>query len=536
VADRYLLESGAPDGYQLEDASGVILLEVPPAASQRFEFWRPLAIVALGLLAVEDYGQPNNQLLHAHRGTSAHGLVPHAYSQLVLVEAEQDARRTDHSQRLLYGKTAAAAPTAGAPWYLWVPPERQLDPEDDARRPDHDNLHLYRVGYQTVGQQQPILNWKSKWPGEDEPYDVKTARPDLHLYRTGFQTVGQSYRIWPKPASAWQDIEPDATREPADLTPFRNTTPAVVTGGAPWYLWAPPIQRLDPEEDARRADHSWLHRYRVGFQTVGQPFQIWLGPQKRLEAEEYTAPQPSAFALTRVTQATATPGQPWYMWPAAKADQTIEPDAQRADQTLLHRYRVGYQTVGQSWAYWIKPQARVEAEEYTVPGPASLAPYRAITIQAQPGQPWFMWPAAKADQSIEPNPVVTNHALALYPFRPHDAVEPPVVVFIDTHDGEPKRRRDSKRWDDDRKQTLRQAIAPTPAPMAAPIEAIPSLYVAKPPEDALTSYNSIDEELVLLVAALEERALEDLLDGLSRIIRSVRPSDLRSRGRRRNRR
>jgi hypothetical protein len=27
MADRYLLESGAPDGYQLEDGSGVLLLD-----------------------------------------------------------------------------------------------------------------------------------------------------------------------------------------------------------------------------------------------------------------------------------------------------------------------------------------------------------------------------------------------------------------------------------------------------------------------------------------------------------------------------
>lgn len=27
MADHYLLESGAPDGYQLEDGSGVLLLE-----------------------------------------------------------------------------------------------------------------------------------------------------------------------------------------------------------------------------------------------------------------------------------------------------------------------------------------------------------------------------------------------------------------------------------------------------------------------------------------------------------------------------
>jgi hypothetical protein len=31
MADRYLLESGAPDGYLLEDGTGVLLLEVVAA-------------------------------------------------------------------------------------------------------------------------------------------------------------------------------------------------------------------------------------------------------------------------------------------------------------------------------------------------------------------------------------------------------------------------------------------------------------------------------------------------------------------------
>lgn len=33
MADRYLLESGAPDGYLLEDGSGVLLLEQSAGAS-----------------------------------------------------------------------------------------------------------------------------------------------------------------------------------------------------------------------------------------------------------------------------------------------------------------------------------------------------------------------------------------------------------------------------------------------------------------------------------------------------------------------
>ena len=35
MADRLLLESSAVDGYQLEDASGVILLETVPASTNQ---------------------------------------------------------------------------------------------------------------------------------------------------------------------------------------------------------------------------------------------------------------------------------------------------------------------------------------------------------------------------------------------------------------------------------------------------------------------------------------------------------------------
>lgn len=38
MADRYLLESGAPDGYLLEDGSGVLLLEVPGVDDQFYTF------------------------------------------------------------------------------------------------------------------------------------------------------------------------------------------------------------------------------------------------------------------------------------------------------------------------------------------------------------------------------------------------------------------------------------------------------------------------------------------------------------------
>jgi hypothetical protein len=344
-----------------------------------------------------------------------------ALSQLVLIEAPQDAVRTDHNQRLMFGRSAAVAATPGAPWYLWKRPAVQIEPEEDARRGDTTLLHQYRET---------------------------------------FQTVGQSYRLWPR---AQQRIEQEeySIPTPVDLTDFRNSQPAVATAGQPFFLWPEVVANVPEAEDGQRVNHQLLHRYRAGYQTVGQSWQYWIKPQARVDDEQYTVPPPASLypyrqisvavqvsqpywlwpqtkvdvpqeddaqrvnqtLLHRYRFGFQTVGQSWYLWPAAKPDLTIEPDAQRSDHGLIHRYRVGYQTVGQSWQYWIKPQQRVDEEPYPVPPPASLYPYRQIVITAQPGQPWYMWPAAKADQSVEPNPVVIDHAALLYPFRPHDAVQ-----------------------------------------------------------------------------------------------------------------
>lgn len=49
--DRYLLESGSPDGYQLEDASGVLLLEGgagdAPTNTGLMDFWGALPVLVL---------------------------------------------------------------------------------------------------------------------------------------------------------------------------------------------------------------------------------------------------------------------------------------------------------------------------------------------------------------------------------------------------------------------------------------------------------------------------------------------------------
>lgn len=332
-------------------------------------------------------------------GVLAVGMLALAVTQLVLIEGEPDAVRINHNQRLLFGRAAAAAATPGAPWYLWQRSAPRTEPEEYAPAKPVD-VTPFRAATTVLGI--PSYFWVPSVQIDPEEDPKRVDQNALHRYRRTYQTVGQSYRMWPIKGQRLE-AEEFTPQKPVDLTPFRSSQAAAATPGQPFFLWPQTKVDVPPDEDARRSDQTLLHRYRTGFQTVGQP---------------------------------------WYLWPKAVADQTPEPDAQRYDHTLLHRYRVGYQTVGQSWQYWIKPQQRVDAEDYAVPAPANLYPYRQITIAALPGQPWFMWPKAIAGQDVEPNPVVINHALALYPFLPHQAVTPIIPVnFQGGGDDAPKKRK-----------------------------------------------------------------------------------------------
>lgn len=207
---------------------------------------------------------------------------------------------------------------------------------------------------------------------------------------------------------------------------FGRSSAVAATPGAPWYLWKPQARVEAEEEPARPASNS-LHQFRTGYQTVGQGFRHWPIPSVRLEAEEYAQPKPVDLSLFRNSAAVVVPtaGAPWYLWPASKRLEAEE-EVQRQAFASLHLYRVGYQTVGQTWQQWAKPVRGAEPEEFEIRKAAQFP--RAPAPTAQPGQPWWAWPAAKADQTVEPNPVVIDHAAALNPFRPHQALEPVVVV------------------------------------------------------------------------------------------------------------
>lgn len=221
------------------------------------------------------------------------------------------------------------------------------------------------------------------------------------------------------------DGEPEVPRVNHNLALYFNRA-APATTPQPWWLQKP--QRVDQSnaEDTPRSDHARLHRYRAGYQTVGQSYRLWPKPAVADQMIEADAQRTNQTLLHRYRTGYQTVGQPaWALrWQAPRVE---EPEAfeVKSARPTLHLYRQAFQTVGQPTIYWPRAQQRIDDEVYVVRPPADLYAYRQFTTAvASPGQPWWLWPSAVADQTTEPNPVAIDHAAALYPFRPHDAIQP----------------------------------------------------------------------------------------------------------------
>ena len=441
-----------------------------PPQPQRLYLWRSLALVALGLAAAEEEGGGARAAsLHSYRSSQVAisgapwYLWPRAAPR---EETQTEERRGDHAALHRYRQ---AFQTVGQSYRQWPPPAKsdqtlepdaqrtsqtllhiyrtgfqtvgqsyriqiqspplRIDPEEDIQRgQSHSALHRFRVGYQTVGQSYRILRPTPAVADQSLPEDAQRGSDHslLHRYRTGFQTVGQPFQLWPG-AQKRLEAEQYTPPKPVDLSPYRQST-SVAT--ARWYLWPPKITRIELEDDSRRADHSLLHRYRVGYQTVGQGYRQWPAPAKADQTVEPDAQRlPQLLHLYRPGYQTVGQQQQVLRWKTPIPGESEE-HVVSAAKPDLHLYRTGFQTVGQPWQSWPKAQLRVDDEAYAVPIVRTLRQVVTSAVTA-PGQPWWAWRPPVADQTVEPNPVVIDHAAALTPFRPHQAaqpVEPPAAV------------------------------------------------------------------------------------------------------------
>lgn len=199
---------------------------------------------------------------------------------------------------------------------------------------------------------------------------------------------------------------------------------ADATGGhILWPLQRVQITRAEPQPPL--ADHySRLFFGRGTAVQIGQPFFSWR-PIQRIDDPESISWRADHTLLHRYRAGFQTVGQPYALIWNGRPGLWFEPEIIRQpDHSALNLYRVGYQTVGQPWAIWAKYRQPDFEPEKIVSAQYDLYPYRQITITAGAGQPWYLWPPIQITIEPEEKMYRENHDLSLYPFRPHPGLVP----------------------------------------------------------------------------------------------------------------
>lgn len=356
------------------------------------------------LVAQDEVKQPPNhsallfrQIVQAATTVARHlaYLIPAATG---FAYADELPKPVDHS-RFLIGRTAPAQ--ASQPYWLHRGPQRLVD-DESVRGVNHDALHRYRTGFQTVGQ--PF--WSIQKPPQrveaEELRRVSDYSP-LIFRQTVSGTTGGHFIL---PTTQLRLAVQDAVAQPPQHTALLFNRTTVSAGAAtyqPLFRWtsppksveaeAQPVQPLayfwwvaqtpiysqpvllwprvvtsvEAEGQPAQPNHNRLIYPRVAPQgPTYQPLFRWPRFVGTAEAEQIKPVSPAGLFSYRWPQIAAT-FQPLLRWPSAAARAQDDANTSQPDHSGLHRYRVGYQTVGQPyWTLQGKPQ-RVEAEAPAMP-------------------------------------------------------------------------------------------------------------------------------------------------------------------------
>lgn len=289
-------------------------------------------------------------------------------------------------------------------------------PPEEIRPPNHDVTHEIRSpligGHYVVPFQRVQLTRAEPQP---QPYDHHSKLFFGRSNPVAAPSPGQPFFLWPPPPRI---EEPPAIDWRADHTLLHRYRVGYQTVGQRWWLWQAVPKIEEPAPIDWRADHNELHLYRTGFQTVGQPWLTWPVYRPLAEIPELIAvPRTDLYPYRQFAPViTPTAGQPFFLWQPSPTIEEPPPITWRADHTQLHRYRFNFQTVGQPWLTWPAYETPPELflPELIAPRQGDLYPFRQISVTTNPGQPWYLFKQPRID--FEPE-VVRSPWHDLSPYR-----------------------------------------------------------------------------------------------------------------------
>jgi hypothetical protein len=287
------------------------------------------------------------------------------------VQGDEDAQRVNHHNRLFFGRASAAA----APQPQRLPFMQKaaallatlglFEVEAAFATVDHQKLHQFRSPAQQVGQ--PWLMWKRAIADQVEVRPASNA--DLHLYRVGHQTVSRWGATGRGQKAADERVQPGRR----SISPVSGPVRASRRPGQPWYR-----PTAEAGRSRRRRPHDHHQRLSSPHDPGGGHFLLPVTQlvidEDRERSASITAPCSAARRHDHVRRSRSS-----CRWPLSRAE------IEQSRRSRPPPHRVGYQTVASVLGRQTR-QDEVRAAVISGRGfTHSGGQYPAV---ASPGQPW----------------------------------------------------------------------------------------------------------------------------------------------------
>lgn len=336
MADRYLLESGAPDGYLLEDSSGVVLLETPASSNYLWQIFPLIATLAITACATPEYRQPDQQRWPFYPAVTSSGVIP-GQMPAMQVHVRAEPIRQPVQQSWPFGRVTVAVQSPQS-FHFLLNQQKSVAIEAEQIR-------------QSASQAWP---W-NRFAQPFQPLNIFRAADSLRLEVPDFAQP---------PQASWPYGRVTVTAQPPQSFAFQFNAPPLprlepesysqpVTASWPWNRFAQPFQpltvwpwspslRLDAPTFEQPAPQRWNY---VNATQPPQPFSIWATPQRvTIEPESYSVPPPAAWTFGRTFTVIG-----WNWW-------QIQPPAPVPDTTADQRYDYRSRDFGADWRlFWVTP-------------------------------------------------------------------------------------------------------------------------------------------------------------------------------------
>lgn len=422
------------------DKKNVVADSAPQAATQYVVFSGAKADAFVRHQATEEVKQPSHAerlLFYKAAAALSSGTSIQRHQQVRLVAAERDRPTVQNYAAMFFGRVAAVAAVVAQPFWIFPATAAPQQQQEEIRQPQHGSRLLFgRTAPATPTASQPFWLWeKSKSDsaselirGQDHDAALYPFRPHQAVVPTLVDGTSIQRHLQIR-ITAVEHI--NQRQDYSSALMFRKAATVTPTTAQPFWMLGRTqvLSGIDPPEDIVSVGHFIYVIDATTVSSVGQSMYLWprvVGkpfPDELIHGTDHDAAlypfRPHQAVVPTLVDGTTIQR---HQQTRITTVEVINRQPDHSNGVMFWRSQTPA-VISQPWYIWQPTRVTLDYESIQQAS-HSLQAYRQKFIPVSPGQPWPFWKPVIGTPTPEESMYRENHDLALYPFRPHDALPP----------------------------------------------------------------------------------------------------------------